>query len=209
MTPARIVPLQRRILGRRDGSRVPALVPIRCGRMLASPSSFLRSAAAGMGWYGRSRTPPRRRPDTGQSRCTTELPALASAHESPDRHVTALPLRGWERGCRRSSPRRLQRTESVAGGIAAPGCHRSRRNSLRALLIILSTCGPRASGRTVRGAFRAARPTTRGSACRSAAACVSSRPSASGRRSGRAGHEYRQFRAGGGLTLQCCIICLV
>jgi uncharacterized protein (DUF2252 family) len=36
------------ILGRQDGSRIPELVPIRYGRMLASPFAFFRGAAAVM-----------------------------------------------------------------------------------------------------------------------------------------------------------------
>ena len=58
----RIVPLQRRILGPQDESRVPAPVPIRYGRMLASPFAFPREARSRCGWCGRSRTPLRQRP---------------------------------------------------------------------------------------------------------------------------------------------------
>jgi uncharacterized protein (DUF2252 family) len=43
-TPERVSP--RRILEQQDASRVPELVPVRYGRMLASPFSFFRGAAA-------------------------------------------------------------------------------------------------------------------------------------------------------------------
>ena len=43
-TQERVSP--RRILEQQDASHVPELVPIRCGRMLASPLSFFRGAAA-------------------------------------------------------------------------------------------------------------------------------------------------------------------
>lgn len=79
----RIVPLQRRILGPQDESRVPARCQSATAECLPPHSPSPGRPAAGMAGAAGAAHRCDRGPGAGQTRCAPEPPALVSAHQSP------------------------------------------------------------------------------------------------------------------------------
>src|ERR1700710_2864994 len=89
--PDRVGPLE--VLARQDETRVPELVPVRYGRMLASAFTFYRGAAGNM-----AGAPPARAPRPGP------VPAPLGTHPRP--RFPLIPRSGGNQGRRpRGEPR--------------------------------------------------------------------------------------------------------
>jgi hypothetical protein len=99
-------------------------------------------------------------------RALRELPDDAVAHLARQVRVSAGELAAFDLASRTAKRHRTEiraYTGRVAGGIAAPGSRRSRRDSLPSPGSShqpISTRGPSANGRTGRDLFRVAQPTT-------------------------------------------------
>ncbi len=166
-TPAPDRSPAREVLAAQDESRVPELVPIRYGRMLASPFSFFRGAAAVMAadLGADARTPGSRRSSAATRTCPTSASSRRRTGASSSTSTTSTRRCPARSSGTSSASRRASRSRGASAGfaeaerratIARRGARRTGRRCASSRACATWTSGTRASTSTsVRGTRRA------------------------------------------------------